>query len=91
VTPVDNEASLAVDSAVPSVGEIPTTDDNILVELSGGQDTMPRQFRELVEAVFSKGLCKEVEEATEAGTVVNEEAIEDETTGGLLLPELGRL
>jgi hypothetical protein len=91
VTPVDNEASLAVDSAVPSVGEIPTTDDNILVELSGGQDTMPRQFRELVEAVIFKGLCKEVEEATEAGTVVNEEAIEDETTGGLLLPELGRL
>jgi hypothetical protein len=71
---------LAPDNADLCVEEASATDDDILVGLSGGQETIPRQFRELAEgATFDEE------------PIVDEEAIEDETTEPLLVPELERL
>jgi hypothetical protein len=64
---VDEEASLAMGDADPCAAEAPVTDDNIPVELSGGQDNMPRHLR---DAVIFTGIGKELDETTETDKIV---------------------
>jgi hypothetical protein len=70
----DDEVSLARDNAGTCAEETPVADDSAWVELSGGQDSMPRHLR---EAVTFTGFCKELEETTEGDRIV-ERLWEDE-------------
>jgi hypothetical protein len=68
------------------VEEASVTDDDILVGLSGGHEIIPRQIRELAEAVIFDVEAIEDEEAIVDGGITGEE-----TTEVLLVPELERL
>lgn len=70
---------LVLDSADCCAAEVIVTDENVRVELSGGQDSIPRHLR---EAVILTGVCKESEEVAEADWIVEED---------VLTIELGRL
>jgi hypothetical protein len=68
------------------VEEASVTDDEILVGLSGGHDFIPRQIRELAEAV-----TLDVEAIEDEEVIADGGTIGDETTEALLVPELERL
>ena len=67
---MDDDIPVALDSADGFTDDAPANDDETLVEPSGGQDTIPRHCRELVEAVIFEEVPNDTEEATKGDEVV---------------------